>query len=218
MSPTPTSAVPSAAPVFAYQPLWPFAGTADAAAWQRAYRSGGHQPWHLDAGQTALLFTRNYLGYTDIDRVVRVTVTGREAITTVGFSAGPGHLATAAAIHLARLGVGADAPWEVVGTRDTTLSLTTPGYGSPVTSPVTVGGRITGVDESLVVQVRALGTPRLAQTAGIPAGGENTPWSTPVSFTAPIGTVLTIAVSTGGHVTGVERFAITGVRVGGSTS
>jgi hypothetical protein len=33
-----------------------------------------------------------------------------------------------------------------------------------------------------------------------------------VAYSAPAGTVLTIAASTGGHVAAVERFAITAVR------
>ena len=67
-SPSPQpSASPTApvTPVFRFQPLWPFAGVADAAAWQASYRSGGHQPWHLDPALTALSFTREYLGYRD---------------------------------------------------------------------------------------------------------------------------------------------------------
>ena len=102
----------------------------------------------------------------------------------------------------------------MVGSRDTTLSLSVPAYGATVVSPVTVGGRVTGVDENLVVQLRTLGSPVLARSAGLPAGGVNTPWSTSVAFTAPPGAVLTIAVATGGHVQDVERFAITGARVG----
>ena len=208
-APTP----PTTQPGFAYQPLWPFATAADAAAWQQAYRTGGHQPWHLDAGLTALAFTQGYLGYTTIDTVVGVAASGPDDWVSVGFANPNGQPVTAAALHLARLGAGSDAPWEVVGTRDTTLSLTTPAYGATVRSPVTVGGRITGVDENLRVQVRQLGRENpVGQTAGIPAGGQNTPWTATVGFTASRGSVLTIAVSTGGHIAAVERFAITGVR------
>src|SRR5262249_54683553 len=116
---------------------------------------------------------------------------------------------------LARIGSGANQPWEVVGSRDTTLSLATPAYGVQITSPVTVGGRITGVDESLRVQVRGTGeTGVLGEGSGIPAGGENQPWTAQVSFRPSTGTVRTIVVSTGGHAgPGVGRFAITGVRV-----
>ncbi len=101
----------------------------------------------------------------------------------------------------------------MVGTNDTTLSLLTPAYGTTVRSPVTVGGRITGVDESLRIQVRQIdrSTPD-GPVAGIPAGGVDTPWTATVPFTAASGSVLTIAVSTGGHIAAVERFAITGVR------
>lgn len=197
---------------FGYVPLWPFAGQADAQAWQAAYRSGGHQPWHLDAGRTALSFTRGYLGYTNVDQVVRVETSGRQSWVSVGFSA-DGRPATAAVLHLVRLGTGTDAPWEVVGTRDTLLTLTTPAYGGTVRSPVTAGGRITGVDESLRVQVRQLGRPDpLGQAGGVPAGGNRAQWTVQVPFTAPASGPLTIAVSTGGHVADVELFAITGVR------
>ncbi len=210
-SPATDSGRPAAWP--GYQPLWPFAGLADAAAWQESHRSGGHQPWHLDPESTALSFTRGYLGYTGVDRVVRGTVTGREAEVAVGYRLPNGRLATAAVVHLVRLGSGSDAPWEVVGTRDTTLSVTAPAYGAAVSSPMTVGGRITGVDESLSVQVRTLGQPApVGRVGGIPAGGQNMPWSVHVPFRAPGGAVLTVAVATGGHVAEVERFAITAVR------
>jgi hypothetical protein len=202
---------------FRYQPLWPFSGVADATAWQQAYRAGGHQPWHLDARATALSFASGFLGYRGIDRVAGETRSGGEAWVTVGYADPNGATAAAAVVHLARIGTGADAPWEVAGTRDTTLTLTRPGYGTTVVSPVAVGGRITGVDESLRVQVRALGKPLLGEVSGIPAGGDRSPWSAQVRFTAPAATVLTIAVSTGGHSAEVERFAVTGVRAGTSS-
>lgn len=217
------SATPSATPTeptttppsrFGYQPLWPFAGVEDAAVWQQAYRDGGHQPWHLDAGIVARRFTQGYLGYQEVDRVLRKVVSGDQAWVDVGFRLPDGKASTAAVVHLAKIGSGSDAPWEVVGTKDSTLSLTTPRYGATVTSPMAVGGRITGVDESLVIRVLRLGTDEVGRSPGIPAGGQNSPWSTTMPFSAPAGSVLTVAVSTGGHVAAVERFAITGVRVG----
>jgi hypothetical protein len=122
----------------------------------------------------------------------------------------------AAVLHLARIGAGDNRPWEVVGSQDTTLTLDIPAYGATIGSPVTVGGRITGVDESLRVQVRATGESGvLGEVVGIPAGGAKQPWSARVSFRGSAGTVRTLVVSTGGHAgPGVERFAITGVRVG----
>jgi len=50
--------------------------------------------------------------------------------------------------------------------------------------------------------------------SGVPAGGSNTAWSVTVGYAAPAGKVLTIVVSTGGHVAEDERFAVTAVRTG----
>lgn len=209
------SATPPAAPAFGYQPLWPFAGVADARDWQQSYRSGGHQPWHLDAGQVALAFTQGYLGYANVDKVVGTSAAGDATWVSVGFDNPNGQPVTAAVLHLVRISTGSDAPWEVVGTKDSTLSLTKPRYGSTVRSPVTVGGRITGVDENVTVAVHELDLNTLVgQSSGVPAGGDNAPWSTTVFMHPVSGSVLTIAASTGGHVAAVERFAVTGVRAG----
>jgi hypothetical protein len=208
-----TSGSQAPLPVATAQWLWPFADPADAARWQQDYRQGGHQPWHLDAAATALGFA-GYLGYGDVDKVVRSTVDGREAYVAVGTALPNGSLHTAAVVHLVRMGTGADAPWEVVGTRDTTLTLDRPGYGSTVASPMTVGGRITGVDEQVVVTLHALSGGVQAERAAVPAGGVRAPWSVPVRFSGGAGRTVTVAAATGGHVAAVERFAVTGVRIG----
>ena len=211
-SAAPAPGTPAPAP-FAYQPLFPFASLAQVRAWQASFESGGHQPWHLSAEQTALAFTA-FLGFTEVNKVAGRTGSNTDSHVAVGITLPNGKVSTAAIVHLVRYGTGADAPWEVVGTDDTTLTLDKPAYGATVTSPVTIGGRITGVDESLRAAVHMLGP---VSTVGSyccrPAGGQRSPWSFPVSFHAPAGTVLTIVVSTGGHVASVERFAVTGVRV-----
>ncbi|MFC0432018.1 hypothetical protein [Kutzneria buriramensis] len=201
-------------PAAKYQLLWPFADERQAAAWQAGYRAGGHQPWHLDADLTAQSFTQGYLRYGTLDQVTSVSVVGTDARVGVGYKRPDGSTATAAVIHLVKISSGTDAPWEVVGTDDTAeLTLTTPAYGAIASPPVTVGGRITGVDESLRIQVLRLADENaIGQAGGIPAGGQNAPWTAQVSFTAPADSTLTIAVSTGGHVNDVERFAVTGVR------
>ena len=221
--PTPSSGTTSAtAPATAvpvlhsgYLPLWPFGTGRQVLAWQDAYRRTGSQPWHRSAERTALSFARGYLGYIEIDRTTTRTGTSTDARVGVGWAEPDGHAVTVGVVHLLRFGPGPDAPWEVVGTKDSVLSLTSPRYGSTVGRSFTVGGRITGVDESLVVQVRALpsGTV-LAESAPLPAGGEDTPWSTRIRVDVPRGTVVTVSVSTGGHLMGVEAFAVTGVRVG----
>jgi hypothetical protein len=195
-----------------YPALWPFSSQAEADAWHQQYAAQGRQPWHLDADATALAFTTGYLGFGEIDQVVGRDVRDREAWISVGYDAGSGP-STAAIVHLVRFGPGDDAPWEVVGTRDTDLTLETPSYGSQVSSTVTVGGRITGVDESLRVQVRqASSEAPIGEACCLPAGGDDAPWQTTVSFSGATNPALTIVVSTGGHVQGVERFAITAVR------
>jgi hypothetical protein len=194
-----------------YLPLFPFTSLTDAQAWEASYRSGGHQPWHLNADMTATAFALG-LGYSDVTEVAGHTGTGSDAHVAVGVKLPNGHVAAAAVVHLLRFGTGQYAPWEVVGTDDTTFSLDSPGYGSTVSSPVAVGGKITGVDENITVQVRTTTTQGPVGTYCCqPAGGTNTPWSATVTFHAT-GQVLTIAASTGGHVAAVERFAVTGVR------
>jgi hypothetical protein len=217
---TSPSGTQAPAPSFRYLTLWPFGSSAEAVAWQSEAGEGGHQPWRLDASLTALTFTRQYLGFSTVDRVVSRSSAGDEAWIGVGSRAPDGSTVPAAVVHLARIGGGSltERPWEVVGTRDTTLTLSTPAYGAAVRSPVTVGGRITGVDESLILQVRSLrASGPLGAMNGIPAGGQNAPWSVSVPFVEqPAGTVLTIVVATGGHASsGIERFAITGVRMAG---
>ncbi|MGW7433479.1 hypothetical protein ACWGIN_28550 [Streptomyces sp. NPDC054861] len=194
-------------------PMWPFATPAQARAWERSYRSGGHQPWHRDPEATALGFTRDYLGFADIDKVTSRTVSGRHAHIGVAPSGPEG--GTAAVIHLVRFGTGADAPWEVVGTDDTTFSLTVPAYGALARSPLNVGGTITGVDESIRVEVRQPSSeaPLGTSPCCTPGGGTDQPWNARVSFSGARDSVLTVVASTGGHVAEVERFTVTALRV-----
>jgi hypothetical protein len=204
---------------FRFSPLWPFASVDEATRWQREAQPGGHQPWRLDAGQTALTFAATYLGYTEINRVTSTRVAGDEAWIGVAATPPEGTVSTACVLHLARIGSGPTSgrPWEVVGSQDTTLTLTAPRYGSVVGSTFSVGGRITGVDESLTVQVRA-GGQLLTQVVGIPAGGRDQPWSTTLTVSAGRSQLATVAVATGGHLLRVERFAVTAVQLRPGTS
>jgi hypothetical protein len=210
------STAPSPAPApapFGYQPLYPFANLAHVRAWQASFASGGHQPWRLQAGLTALAFTA-YLGFPQINKVAGQTGTASDAHVAVGFTLPNGKVSTAAVVHLVRYGSGKYVPWEVVGTDDTTLTLDLPAYGSTVTTPLTIGGKITGVDENLRAEARTLGARSLVGTSNSrPAGGQATAWSLTVPFRALSGAVLTIVVHTSGHMAAVERFAVTGVRV-----
>jgi hypothetical protein len=197
------------------QPLWPFASGAEVDEWRAASAEGGQQPWHLDPEATALGFARDYLGFTELDAVTSRDIQGREAWIGVGSSgaADGGGPLEAAVVHVVRWGDGDDAPWEVVGTRDSDLTLDVPRYGSAVTSPVTVGGTIEGVDESLRVQVRQLSSADpIGESCCVAAGNPRMTWETSVSYSSASDHTLTIVVSTGGHRQEVERFAVTGVR------
>jgi len=212
--PSGTATNPSTA--FRFTPLWPFASVSDAIAWQQDTGAGGHQPWRLSAGSTAVAFARDHLGYTDIDRVTSSTLSGDQAWVGVGYTLPDGvKQHTAAVLHLERIGSGpyATRPWEVVGSRDTVLTLTTPRYGATVGPSFTVGGRITGVDESLVIQVVGLKGALYTAPEGLPAGGVRTSWSSTVTLDHVRSGIATVAVSTGGHLMGVEEFAVTAVGV-----
>lgn len=196
-----------------YQPLWPFATLTDAQAWQASNRSGGHQPWHLDAGQTAIAFTQGFLGFTELGVVTSPKQDASDAHIGVGYRDPNGRLRTAAVLHLVRFGADTDSPWEVVGSDDTTFSLEAPSYGSVVTSPAKVGGHITGVDENIRVSVRQQSsTAPIGGFCCVPAGVGA--WAATVPFTGGSDPVVTIVASTGGHLQAVERFAIQGVRTG----
>ncbi|MFI5696416.1 hypothetical protein ACIA58_31455 [Kribbella sp. NPDC051586] len=214
-TPEPSSSPSASTParrMFRYQPLWPFTSEDAAAAWQEAYRSGGKQPWHLDPGQTALSFTTGFLRFDEINLVVSRSVRGDEAFVSVGYRADTNPPSVAAVIHLARFGQGNDAPWEVVGTRDTSLTLTQPRYGAVASSPLTVAGRITGVDEAIRVDVRQASTAdRLGTSCCVAAGGQNQPWSAQVTFQGATDPAVVVVASTGGHYQGVEAFAITAI-------
>jgi hypothetical protein len=108
------SLVPTgAATPFTYQPLFPFGSLADAQAWQASYASGGHQPWHLSADQTAVAFSQGYLGFSEINKVAGHSISGGDAHVTVGLTLPNGHISSAAVVHLVKFGTGRYAPWEV---------------------------------------------------------------------------------------------------------
>lgn len=198
--------------------LWPFRTVDEARQWQEEGEPQGHSPWHSDAEATALAFTTGYLGFTGVDRVVDSEISGREARVTVGY---PGEsedkALPAATLELIRLGDGPDAPWEVVGTSENEyFSITVPADGAPAVSPLVVSGLITGVDESVHVQVHQ---PSSSDPLGVSPccgaeGGEDFPWQRTVAFQGATDPVLTIVAHAGGHLTDVERFVVVGVRTG----
>jgi hypothetical protein len=194
-----------------YPYLYPFASLADARAWQSS--GAGQQPWHLDAGLTAKSFA-DFLGYSDADQVIGTRTDEAGAHVALGFDNPNGQPVVAARVHLIRAGDGNDAPWEVVGNDQLpTFTLTTPTYADALSSPVRVAGTITGVDENIRVSVHQPSShAALGESCCLPAGGENSPWQTTVSFTNATDPVIVISASTGGHIQQVERFVFTALR------
>ena len=198
-----------------YQGLWPFRTAGEVAAWEEAYRAEGSDAWHLQAGATALRFTTSFLGFADIDAVLGTVTNGTGGHVTVGFRPSSSRSSPSAVVHLVRWGSGSTAPWEVVGTDDATFTTTIPAYGARASSPLRVGGEITGVDESIRVEVRqASSAAPLGSFCCMPAGGTGTPWSASVSYSGATDPVLTVVAVTGGHVQAHERFTVTAVRTG----
>jgi hypothetical protein len=198
---------------FAYLPLWPFPSQAEADRWLRDGADSGPAPWHADPRTTALRFAQDHLGFAEIDRTTIVTEHVDEAWVGVGYASPNGEAHTAARIHLARFGAAPNAPWEVVGSLDDTLTLSAPSYGSVAGTEIDAGGVITGVDESLHLQLRQNSQEDvLGEYCCVPAGGESRPWSATFSTSPPQPGALTLVVWTGGHSADVERFAVTGLR------
>ena len=193
-----------------YVPLWPFATYQAVLAWQA---SGGSQPWHLDPRLTAQSFVRGFLGFTDLGTVTSSSITADQAHIGIGYRDPNGGLRTAAVVHLVRYerrNGDMTAPWEVVGTDDTSFSIEGPAYGTHVLSPLRVSGHITGTDENIHLWVRSLDG-MLADVCCLPAGGDNRPWSRQILFGTKPEQPLTVVASTGGHLQEHERFSVQGV-------
>jgi hypothetical protein len=199
-----------------YVPMWPFADYAAARQWQRVDGPAGHAPWHADATMTTQLYVQKVLGFSDLNVITSRRITTDQAHIGIGYRDVNGGVHTAAVVHLVRYeryagerGTG----WEIVGTDDTTFSLEMPTYGASVPSPVTAGGRVSGVDESIRLWVRSLDRV-VGSSCCVPAGGERRPWSAQLSFQAAPGTALTVVAATGGHLQAHERFALQGFTAG----
>jgi hypothetical protein len=215
----PTSPATSKAPApppelpAGYLPLFPFSSGAEVTQW--TYSKSAFTGYS-DPGRTALYFA-GFLGYTEINQVIGVRAASDGDHVSIGFTVSGGSPHIAAIVHLVRFGAGGRAPWEVVGTDDTTFTLTSPPYGSRARAPLSIGGAITGVDESIDVKVFRHGsnTP-VRDSCCHAAGGVDSPWSVLIPDPTQYRGILIIAASTGGHVAQVERFAVTGVRSGAS--
>jgi hypothetical protein len=206
-----------------YVPLWPYSDFTQASNAATIGCPDLPNGCVRSAPQTALDFVHQYLGFEDISRVTSTKITADQAHIGVGYLNPAGQPVTAAVLHLVkyeRYAASTSAPWEVVGSDDTTFSLETPKYGSTVGTSFAMGGHITGVDENIHSSGRSLlnTTVPVFDDCCLPAGGQNQAWSHEVGIpnllvlnaaTVPV----TLVASTGGHVQQHERFAIQGIYV-----
>lgn len=179
---TPTTQSPTAAPTTAPPPsmeptpvpasyggpaIWPFRSQAQADAWRADH---GSKPWAGQAGQVATHFVHDYLKLNPAG--LRVSGPDHDLrLATAGHYLGTAHLEQ----------YGSGGPWTVVGVGGTDLTITTPRAGQLVTSPLSVSGRITGVDEHVKLQLITFSGVEVA-TGGAQAGSA-VPWQGSLAWT-----------------------------------
>lgn len=197
-------------------PVWPFTSYAAAMTWQSGAAGQGHQPWHLDAGMTALDFLHNGAGISDSLRVLKDTATGHATgdVVVGDSTTASGATVVITVVHVARYGSGSTAPYEVTGADAPNVTLTSPVPGSTVTSPLPVTGTsAAGVDQAFEVTVHpagsaaSLGTGHATYGQG-PFSGSAT-FSTPAGGSGGSGFVTFVDRSQSG--VGISRFATVAV-------
>ena len=145
--------------------------------------------WRSDADQTALHFLSDHLQMPYLDTVVSSTVRGDSAEVAVGrvLPSDTKQAVPATTITLQR----ASGTWYVESARADQLTVTRTSVNA---STVTVGGRITGVDESIQVELRAGDTAQPLAHASTPGGGQDSPWQVTLERPATDATRLTVVV------------------------
>jgi hypothetical protein len=186
-------------------PVWPFTSDAQAADWVAA---PGDRTWAADPVQVAqhllddvLALPGTAVGTAGGGDVVRVVVrAGGRPVSTV---------------QLEQVGRGPNGPWAVTGASAEDVGITTPDAGGSVESPLTVTGRVTGVDESVHVQLLA-GSTQLAD-GHAPAGAEQ-PWSQLLRWSSTTWSTGAVVASTYDGKGDLHALALTPVRRGGAGS
>jgi hypothetical protein len=161
--------------------FWPFASAAEAEA------ADPPAAWTTDGLEVGRRLVRDVLGLADV--TVVQTCTSCEALT---LKVGSEDVGT---ITLGHYTVHGTRVFTVADVSGTDLTVTSPKAGAAVVSPLSVTGRITGVDEN--VQLRLLSTAgKELAAAGAPAGTA-VPWSATLTWSA--------SDWTSGAVVGVTR-------------
>ena len=145
--------------------------------------------WRSDADQTALHFLSDHLQMPYLDTVVASTVRGDSAEVAVGrgLPSETKRAVAATTITLQR----ASGTWYVESARADLLTVTTTSVNA---STVTVSGRLTGVDESIQVELLAGDSPQPLAHASTPGGGQDSPWQVTLERPVTDATRLTVVV------------------------
>jgi hypothetical protein len=118
-------------------------------------------------------------------------------------------------VQLEQVGRGTNGPWSVTGASAEDVSITTPDAGGSVESPLTVTGRVTGIDESVHVQLLT-GSTQLAD--GHAPAGQEQPWSQALRWSSSTWSVGALVASTYDGKGDLHALALTPVRRGGAGS
>jgi hypothetical protein len=192
-SPTGT-AVPTVSPPTAVDDyadaIWPFTSKAQADDWKADH---GTRPWANDKQQLVQHFVTDYLGLKDV-------YAGEPCgtCTKVPLMDTPTPGASTADVGLVELtadqtGGGFNGPFSVLGVTSPTLKVTAP--TAPITSPTTVGGTITGVDESIRLSLVTAEGKTIA--TGQTMAGSGAPWSASLTWTDTSWTRGALVATTG---------------------
>lgn len=210
VSPSKTAAP---APAFPASAFYPFTTAAAEQSWE-AQRGPTAQKWITDAVASARTFVSQYVLAGDVKTVMGEHIGTRTATVTLGRTiadATSKHPVKVTTVQLQRFGKA----WLVVGAVDpgANLTVSSPASGATVTSPVTVSGPSFGVEETVHIDVRAIGAPFLTGTPGQASfGNGSAPWSATVEFTPPAdprGAV--VLTQTSSADSGTSRIVATGV-------
>jgi hypothetical protein len=157
----------------AFEPaIWPFASHDQAQAWRQDTSS---RPWAGDNLAVAQHFVDDYLHLTGV-HLVQTCV----SCDVVGIVNSDGQ--QVATVGLVREDDGSPRAYSVTGVYvGSGFTVTTPTEGQKITSPATLTGHITGVDENVSISL-VTQDGRTIGTASAPAGS-GAPWATTISWT-----------------------------------
>jgi hypothetical protein len=180
-------------------PVWPFVDDAQAADWKADPSS---QPWASDPVQVTQHLVDEFLKLPG-KATTRIADSNGSAVVEVSAGGRP-----VSQVHLVKVGAAGIGPWSVTHADSDNLSVTSPSDGDDISSPLTVTGRVPGVDESVHLQL--LGDTRLAE--GFAPAGHDLPWTHLLSWPDSSWSVAALSASTFNGKGDLSAITVTAVR------